>query len=317
MKRLVLICLAIIIMFSGVNVFAIDTGIYSETVKKDCVYGVSVSNMELYSSASMLYSVVYMKLPLPRLSENQTITDYKLSFYTKNNKLPTGYTMGAFKLLDGADLILNGTGFSGIDDKKAVKKFYETYPTKGILDALIYNEKGNDTNPKNVKLTSYFHEIENDNNGSMYIALSILQPYGIAIDMSKPVNVEYMVVNKDDVSGYGAYDIKIVPEFCDHYNAVGETTLTAGASYRAVVKCYNYENTAKNINLYVAEYENGELSSLTPISAILNPYDEDIMLLSDTFVAPPTGNKTKVFVWNEDNITPMTQATQAYSVTGE
>lgn len=317
MKKLVLICLIITITFSIINVFATDAGTYTQKLEKGDVYGVSCSTLGHYSSGNLLNCVVYMRLPLPKLSENQTITDYKLSFYTKNNSLPTGYTMGAFKLLNGAELIANGTGFSGIDDRKAVKKFYETYPTNGILDALIYNEKGNVDDPKTVKLTSYYHEIENDNNGEMYVAFSILQPYGIAINMSKPVNVEYTVIDKTDVSGYGIYDIKFVPEACDHYNAVGVKEPAAGEAYRAVVKGYNYESVSKNINLYLAAYENGELVSLTPMPATLNPYDEDIMILSDAFTTPTSGKKMKAFVWNEDGITPLIKETQVYTVAVE
>ena len=319
MKRILSILILLILLISSLTTYAIDAGTYTQKLNSvgGYIWKVDASTMGNYGSTSLISCVLYFALPLPTLSSNQTLADCKLYFYTTKNSLATGYNLGAFKLDNGAQLIKDATALGGADNKKAVKKFYDRYSVNGIHDALIYNEIGNDTNPKMVKLTSYFHEIENDNNGYMYIAISVLTSNSIAIDMSKPVNFEYTVVDKAKVSGYGVYDVKLTPEMCDYYNANSETTLIADSPYKAVVKAFNYESVAKNAVLYIATYNDGELETLTPATVTLNPYDSDIMILSEAFTAPSAGKKVKAFLWDEDGMTPLTKGALAYTVSGE
>lgn len=270
------------------------------------------------TSAYALY-----RLPMPKLSSTQTIVDYKLYIGIHGNSMGTGYnTYNIYKVDDGADYFANEWTLGE-----------HPFGTETVENHRMYNNKVTMTYSADdatyefacARLTSYAKELAAKDTvpENMYVALvtavgSTVTLKGNGQAAKYRPYVEYTIFDSNGVAeGYEVNDLKIVLSSSDRYQTENVTTLTAGTTYRAVMKASNVETVSKDTTLYIATYIGGELDSLTTVPCAIDALSTDYFVWSDAFTPSDAGATVKVFLWDGNTENPLTVSKTANVVAAE
>lgn len=271
-----------------------------------------------YDSAHALY-----KLPLPVLSETQTIVDYKLYIAIHGNNMGNGYGYNVYKVNDGADYFANQWSYFDHPFKDGFVEDHAMYNNRSTMS----NSAADDVYEFScANLTSYAKELiaKDIIPSDMYVGVATnvgstitLKGYGQA-EKYRPY-VEYTIYDSNGVTqGYEVSELKIVPSESDRLQTADIDTLTAGTKYRAVMKTFNVEEFSKDVNMYVAIYsENNELESLIVLPCSVDALSTDAFVWSGEFIPETAGQKVKAFVWDASNDKPMIKSQTANVVAAE
>ena len=274
------------------------------------------------------------EMPLPELEPTQSVVDYKLYVGLRSNMSSTGYNkVDVYKVPQGGDYFENQWSYSehpiAVNSNKIDGS--KNWMNRGSMNYDWKNNGYSQYEYMSLDLTAYAKELltKETPESAMYAAIrdntgSTVSIYGS--DSSYKHYVEYTIY---DTAGYESglknLELKIVPSTITYKyssgkneavgannfgEAVNESSLTAGTAYRAVMKASNYDSASKILNMYVATYSQNELESVIPVECNVEALDSDVVVWSSAFT-PEAGETVKAFLWDGDDITPLTLSREA------
>lgn len=263
------------------------------------------------------------RLPMPELSETQTIVDYKLYIAVHGNSLGAGYGYNVYKVNDGADYFTNQWSYF---DHPFKDGYVEDHAMYNNPTTMSYRASTTDYEFACARLTSYAKELASKDNipKNMYVGVATASKSSLTIkgynqaDSYRPY-VEYTIYDSNGVTqGYEVSELKIVPSASDRLQTADTDTLTAGEKYRAVMKTFNVEEVSKDVNMYIAIYSaENELESLIALPCKVDALSTDAFEWSDEFIPEAAGQKVKAFVWDASNDNPMIESQPATVVAAQ